>query len=48
VANLLYLPRGWWYFTKDAILSKSKNSAFLDKTIGKVYGVINQGQLILA
>jgi dihydroorotase len=49
-ANLtLFTPEGDGIFTKDAILSKSKNSAFLgQKTIGKVYGVINQGQLILA
>jgi dihydroorotase len=49
-ANLtLFTPEGDGVFTKDAILSKSKNSAFLgQKTKGKVYGIINQGQLILA
>ena len=36
-------------FTKSSILSKSKNSAFLDmKLQGKVYGIVNQDQLILA
>lgn len=49
-ANMtLFTPEGDGVFTKDSILSKSKNSAFLgQKTKGKVFGVINQGQLILA
>lgn len=35
-------------FTKETILSKSKNSAFLGQKLqGKVYGCINQGQMIL-
>jgi len=35
-------------FTKEAILSKSKNSAFLGhETKGKVYGILNQNKLIL-
>lgn len=49
-ANMtLFTPEGDGFFTKDSILSKSKNSAFLGQnTKGKVFGVINQGQLILA
>lgn len=49
-ANMtLFTPDGDSVFTKASILSKSKNSAFLgQKTKGKVYGVINNGQLILA
>ena len=35
-------------FTKDAILSTSKNSAFLNKNLtGKVYGIFSNNQLIL-
>jgi dihydroorotase len=35
-------------FTKDNILSKSKNSAFLGQPMkGKVYGIYNNGKLIL-
>lgn len=35
-------------FTKENILSKSKNSAFLGKPMkGKVYGIYNNGKLIL-
>lgn len=38
-----------WYFTKENILSKSKNSAFLgQKMKGKVVGVYNNKTLILA
>lgn len=50
IANMtLFTPEGDGFFTKDSILSKSKNSAFLGQnTKGKVFGVINQGQLILA
>jgi dihydroorotase len=49
-ANMsLFTPEGKAVFTKAAILSKSKNSAFLGtETKGKVYGIINQGKLILA
>lgn len=38
-----------WNFTKENILSKSKNSAFLGQPmIGKVIGVYNKGKLILS
>ncbi|MDG2432075.1 dihydroorotase [Flavobacterium sp.] len=49
-ANMtLFTPEGDGVFTKAAILSKSKNSAFLgQKTTGKVYGIINQGKTTLA
>jgi dihydroorotase len=49
-ANMsLFTPEGKAVFTKAAILSKSKNSAFLGtETKGKVYGIINKGKLILA
>jgi dihydroorotase len=49
-ANMtLFSPEGDGIFTKESILSKSKNSAFLgQKTAGKVYGVINQGKITLA
>ena len=44
----LFNPEGEGLFTKENILSKSKNSAFLEtKTKGKVYGIVNQNQLIL-
>lgn len=44
----LFNPEGNGTFTKEAILSKSKNSAFLGKeTKGKVYGILNQNKLIL-
>ncbi len=39
----LFTTEGSWTFTKDSILSKSKNSAFLGETMqGKVYGAIRQ------
>ena len=45
----LFNPEGESVFTKASILSKSKNSAFLGTaTKGKVYGIVNQGKLILA
>jgi dihydroorotase len=45
----LFNPEGKGVFTKTAILSKSKNSALLGtETKGKVHGIVNQGQLILA
>ncbi|MGZ9676333.1 dihydroorotase [Flavobacterium sp. GNP001] len=44
----LFNPDGNAIFQKKNILSKSKNSAFLGSAIkGKVYGIVNQGQLIL-
>ncbi|MFD2909279.1 dihydroorotase family protein [Flavobacterium ardleyense] len=37
-----------WTFTKEAIASKSKNSAFLgQKMKGKVIGIYNSGQLVI-
>ncbi|CAH0335273.1 Dihydroorotase [Flavobacterium sp. CECT 9288] len=49
-ANLtLFNPDHKTVFSKSSILSKSKNSAFLGTELnGKVYGIINQDQLILA
>ena len=49
-ANItLFNPEPKSVFTKSSILSKSKNSAFLGTEIrGKVYGIMNQGKLILA
>jgi dihydroorotase len=49
-ANMsLFTPEGKGIFTKAAILSKCKNSAFLGtETKGKVYGIVNKGKLILA
>jgi len=48
-ANIsLFNPEGKTIFTKENILSKSKNSAFLGTEIkGKVYGIYNQGKLVL-
>lgn len=48
-ANLtLFTTEGESIFTKESILSKSKNSAFLGQKLqGKVYGCINQNQMIL-
>lgn len=48
-ANLsLFNPEGKSTFTSESILSKSKNSAFIGTEIkGKVYGIVNQNQLIL-
>ena len=48
-ANLsLFNPEGKSIFTKENILSKSKNSAFLGTEIkGKVYGIYNQEKLVL-
>lgn len=49
-ANItLFNPEGKRVFTKENILSKSKNSAFLGTEIkGRAYGIYNQGKLILA
>jgi dihydroorotase len=49
IANItLFNPEGDSVFTKDNILSKSKNSAFLGTNLkGKAYGILNQGKLIL-
>jgi len=49
-ANMtLFNPEPKSIFTKKAILSKSKNSAFLGTEVkGKVYGIVNQAKLILA
>jgi dihydroorotase len=49
IANItLFNPEGNSIFTKENILSKSKNSAFLDTALkGKTYGILNQGKLIL-
>lgn len=45
----LFNPESQTIFTKESILSKSKNSAFLGMEMkGKVYGVLNQEKLILA
>lgn len=47
-ANLTFFtPEGKSTFTKENILSKSKNSAFLGTEIkGSVYGILNQNQLV--
>lgn len=45
----LFTPEGKWQFAKDNILSKSKNSAFLNaKMKGKALGIYNNGQLVLS
>ena len=45
----LFNPSTESVFTKENILSKSKNSAFIGQpTKGKVYGIVNNKQLILA
>lgn len=48
-ANLsLFTPNGEYTFTKNNILSTSKNSVFLNKKLrGKIYGIFNNKQLIL-
>jgi dihydroorotase len=49
IANItLFNPEGNSIFTKENILSKSKNSAFLGINLqGKAYGILNKGKLIL-
>jgi dihydroorotase len=49
IANIsLFNPEGKYTFTKEHILSTSKNSAFLNKKIkGKAYGIFSNNQLIL-
>jgi dihydroorotase len=49
IANFtLFNPDASWIFTKEAILSKAKNSAFLEMEMkGIVYGVYNQSKLVL-
>ncbi|WP_456315230.1 dihydroorotase [Pseudomonas shirazensis] len=43
-----FTPEGNSTFTKENILSKSKNSAFLGtETKGSVYGILNQNQLVI-
>ncbi|MCC9073836.1 dihydroorotase [Flavobacterium sp. F-65] len=48
-ANItLFNPEGKTTFSKENILSKSKNSAFLGTPLqGSVYGIVNQSQLVL-
>jgi len=44
----LFNPEGNWEFSKENILSKSKNSAFLGQLMkGRAYGIYNNRQLIL-
>lgn len=44
----LFNPDGEWTFGKDDILSKSKNSAFLNHPMkGRVYGIYHSGKLII-
>ncbi|KOS05172.1 dihydroorotase [Flavobacterium akiainvivens] len=44
----LFNPEGEWFFTQKDILSKSKNSAFLNQKLkGRAYGIYNNGKLIL-
>lgn len=49
VASLtLFTTEGNWEFSKENILSKSKNSAFLGQPMkGRAYGIYNNRQLIL-
>ncbi|HOD09803.1 MAG TPA: dihydroorotase, partial [Flavobacterium sp.] len=48
-ANLsLFTTNNDWDFSKDSILSKSKNSAFIgQKMKGKAIGIYNQKKLVL-
>lgn len=49
-ANItLFNPNLVWTFENENILSKSKNSSFLGTIMkGKVYGIYNQGKLVLS
>jgi dihydroorotase len=49
LANItLFSAKGTYTFTKSSILSKSKNSAFLETEMkGKAYGIYNNNQLVL-
>ncbi len=49
IASLtLFNPQEKYIFTKDEIISTSKNSAFLEKELqGKAYGIINKTQLLI-
>ena len=49
-ANIsLFSTSDEWTFSKDHILSKSKNSAFLQQKMkGQVYGIYNNNQLIVS
>ncbi len=43
-----FTPNGTYTFSKEHILSKSKNSAFLNQTLkGKVYGIYNNAKLVI-
>ncbi len=44
----LFNPKNKYIFTKSHVRSKSKNASFINSEIkGKVYGVINNGQVVL-
>jgi len=44
----LFNPDGAYVFSKDNILSTSKNAIFRNKKLkGKVYGIINNGKIVL-
>ncbi|WP_298540641.1 dihydroorotase [uncultured Aquimarina sp.] len=44
----LFTPKGNTTFVEELILSTSKNSAFINKTIkGNTYGIVGNGQLVL-
>lgn len=49
-ANLtLFNPNIQWTFSENAILSKSKNAAFLGHPLkGKAYGIYNRNQLVIS
>jgi len=48
-ANLtLFSPKTDWYCREEKVVSKSKNSPFLDQIlVGKVWGVINNNQAVI-
>lgn len=44
----LFNPNGEWIFSENDIFSTTKNSAFIGRKMkGKVYGIINNNQLVL-